>query len=503
MLLLSLLAACSDNNTIINEKDNNVSSTIPTTFTATAEGYSDINVSRSSSYQDFKWSTTDKITVFAKTTAGATYDLSSGNETNEAVFSGKPANSGIATDYNVAVYPANDKAILRNYNDQRVTVVTSLPSTQKYADNLLGKGAFARMAVTKNSSFVFKNMLGGLKLILTGDFKVSSITLETTDTRKYLSGNVALHYFPQSGNVSIESADYTIRDDAKKVTLDCYPGIQLSDEPKEFFIAIPDNTYNNGLRITITDTDGETMTTTTHRALAVYRSMFYKLPAIEAKKKVKHLFSVGENENVSFTRSNVYWDGYGFKFESNPWDYATSWTSSHVSHFYWDTDMRLASAYVDMNNGFDYSDKLFCGGNDKEHMINVNGERGYFVLSRAQWDYLLNSRPANLVKYGVNVAGNANCLVIAPDNYEGTIEKTYTEDAWAVAEESGLVCLPLAGTRYACERFVLQGENAYYMTSTLESAQEAWTLSLNNIGCTFFALGRSTYGYNIRLVKSE
>ncbi|MCQ2196776.1 MAG: Ig-like domain-containing protein [Bacteroidaceae bacterium] len=162
-------------------------------------------------------------------------------------------------------------------------------------------------------------------------------------------------------------------------------------------------------------------------------------------------FSVSATKQVQFTKSNLYWNGSAYKFEANQTDYPTEWNPNHVGHFYWTnlTDYQSGNAaYMPYTEEYSYSsqsetDKFFCG---EENPLTVEGANGFFVLNQREWNYLINSRTnaSSLFKYGVTVGTKANCLIIAPDDFIGTLKSYYTLDE---VGSLGLACLPAAGWR--------------------------------------------------------
>ena len=84
----------------------------------------------------------------------------------------------------------------------------------------------------------------------------------------------------------------------------------------------------------------------------------------------------------------------------------------------------------------------------------------WHTLSEAEWRYLfacnskgeldMTSPRYGLFRCGVNVCGKANCVVIAPDDWNleaYPLQDSYDSETWPAAEEAGLVCLPAAGFR--------------------------------------------------------
>ena len=186
-------------------------------------------------------------------------------------------------------------------------------------------------------------------------------------------------------------------------------------------------------------------------------------------------FSVGDTKKVQFSQGNLFWDGIVFKFEDNQYDFPVSWDESHVSLFFWSNNASAAysSNYIDnkVNSGNIASSNIFFTNEaDTTAQSNfiVNGVQGrYRMLSSTEWAYLRYSRTnaSSLYKCGVTVCGKANCLILAPDDFSGTIASAYDASNWPAAEAAGLVCLPAAGTRNGSD-ILSVGEFGSYWTST-------------------------------------
>lgn len=159
-------------------------------------------------------------------------------------------------------------------------------------------------------------------------------------------------------------------------------------------------------------------------------------------------FSVGSSKTVKFTKSNLYWDGSTYRFETAQHNFPETWDPQHVGHFYW--TKTASKSYVETyNEGSNTSNDVPFFAESKGGLT-VEGTSNLYVLSESEWYYLVNTRTnaSTLRKYGVNVAGKRNCLILAPDGFTGTIATSYTAQTWANAESRyGLVCLPAAGER--------------------------------------------------------
>lgn len=190
-------------------------------------------------------------------------------------------------------------------------------------------------------------------------------------------------------------------------------------------------------------------------------------------------FSVSGDKQVQFTKGNLYWNGSDWAIEDNQNTTTTTWNTNHISHFFWEPTADEARVEFNATPIHEFNEHLFCDGSDAEHMISLEGKADYYALSNDEYMYMLYSRPnsANLYKCPVTVDGVNFCLVIAPDNFTGSIADTYTLDA---LNEAGLVCLPPTGCRTynwidSETQFVSQN-NIFYWSSTIDGSGNKYFL---------------------------
>lgn len=132
---------------------------------------------------------------------------------------------------------------------------------------------------------------------------------------------------------------------------------------------------------------------------------------------------------------------------------------------------------------------------------NIGDGNTWRTLTTAEWQYLLGSSTVRSGKYksDVTVCGNENCLIIAPDDFTGTIADTYDATDWPAAEAAGLVCLAAAGYR---DGSTVQdvGVYGYYWSSSAYDDGDAYEVYFDsgyvgpdNDGCRY-------YGDSVRLI---
>ncbi len=146
--------------------------------------------------------------------------------------------------------------------------------------------------------------------------------------------------------------------------------------------------------------------------------------------------------------------------------------------------------------------------------------KGWYTLSKDEWEYLLGKPESNVLRKGKNGLGTITIgsntyfgLIIVPDDYDdpadvtqkfvsGTTNTTYFERDWTAMETAGAVFLPAAGSREGSSVSVAGFYGLY------------WSSSADVNGSVFFVNFRSDYfgpvdsdlyrhyGFSVRLVRS-
>lgn len=208
-------------------------------------------------------------------------------------------------------------------------------------------------------------------------------------------------------------------------------------------------------------------------------------------------------KKVKFTKGNLYWNGGAFLCEENQYDYPTAWDATHVGHFYWSKDVRVAYAenYDAANTAYgitpDVGDKFFAadGGVIK----------GLTILDNDEWQYLVDNAIEDEMD-AIEIDGK-KCFIFKPDGFSGTVEDSYTAEAWASAEATyGLVALPLASDRQGIEMAVGgdSNETGFFWSLTPGGASDQ-AYGASNVSL-FFAVDGSflrNNGYSVRLVQVQ
>ena len=157
-----------------------------------------------------------------------------------------------------------------------------LPAEQPYAENSFGVGANTMVAVTSSktdNSLSFKNVGGYLKLKLYGDdITVKSIAIEGNNAEKIAGAATIRASYGGTPSVTMATAA------TKVVTMDCGAGITLGKDKNnatQFWFVLPVTTFEKGIKITVTDSEGNLFTKSTSKSIAIERNLVQPMAALE------------------------------------------------------------------------------------------------------------------------------------------------------------------------------------------------------------------------------
>ena len=212
------------------------------------------------------WQEGDQIDVMnmGSHNCGA-YTLESGNGTTNATFVGSDFTE--SKEY-YALYPYRT-GMSKSSGYYRFAI----PQDQTYAENSVGRGANIMVATFTSQSELlqFKNVLGLLKLSLSGTAKVYKITVTDNNGTNNLWGSAALYV--NDGTQGSDGQVLTITGGDNSVNLLCPDGVQLSSVAKPFYIAVPPGSFATGMTVRIYEADDYLLDEfSTVRDIAIVRS---------------------------------------------------------------------------------------------------------------------------------------------------------------------------------------------------------------------------------------
>ena len=224
-----------------------------------------------------RWHANDRITAFFGNTLNRQYEFEGEDGDNSGSFryiSSGVLETGNDIDRIYAVYPY-DKSIKYIEGGK---IQLSLPAVQNYEEKSFGKGANTMVAVTadvEDTFLPFKNVCGYLKLRLKGEVAVKSIEI-SGNTGEKISGKAMVTLVKGVAPELVMSEDAT-----ENVKLDCGDGVELSaDDEKEFWFALPETTFENGISVVVETTTGTRYAKCTKNKIPIVRNQIQPMAAL-------------------------------------------------------------------------------------------------------------------------------------------------------------------------------------------------------------------------------
>ena len=222
-------------------------------------------------------------------------------------------------------------------NTDTFNVQATLPAVQSYLKDSYGLNGNIMISQGEYNNISLKSVCGWLKLQLTGNGeKVKSITLKGNNGEQ-VAGEL---YINSADATAILSSDAGNADDGetggaggglvfedailKEVVLDCGEGVELGAEPTVFYIALPPQTFEQGLTVDVNCKGYNPMSITTQKVVAIERNHIQPMAEVAFSSEVR---TIANNEiwyvaPQKIDRSNWTWtyDTFGANVVSNEWD---------------------------------------------------------------------------------------------------------------------------------------------------------------------------------------
>ncbi len=238
------------------------------------------------------WTKGDQVSVFYRSNANQKWQYK--GETGERVGELQQVDAGSATremDRVVVVYPYNESYYI---NPSTCNVQASLPSVQTYLADSYGLNGNIMISHGEYNNISLKSVCGWLKLQLTGNGeKVQTITLKGNNGEQ-VAGEI---YINSADATAILSSDAGDADDGElgsaggnllfedtiltEVALNCPNGVTLGSESAAFYIALPPQTFEKGLTVEVSCSDGSKMTKSTEKEVIIARNTIQPMAEFE------------------------------------------------------------------------------------------------------------------------------------------------------------------------------------------------------------------------------
>ena len=229
-----------------------------------------------------RWHEDDRLTAFFGNTRNRQYKFDGATGDNSGSFSYVSSGNletGNALDRIYAVYPYDETTTITD--DGQISL--TLPAVQTYAENSFGRGANTMLAVTENveDTFLgFKNVCGYLKLKLYNaeGATIKSIEVKGNGDEKIAGAATATIAFGEVPQLTMADGEATTA-----ITLDCSEGVALgatAEDATEFWVVIPETTFEDGITITVTNTEGGIFEKSTTKEVVIERNAVQPMAAL-------------------------------------------------------------------------------------------------------------------------------------------------------------------------------------------------------------------------------
>ena len=215
------------------------------------------------------WTKDDLIYVFSKTeTSLYRFNGKTGDKTGSFTLEGSADPLGDNYKFNgksYAVYDYYNFSGYGGFSDGTIALFSEIQSEQTYMKNSYGLHANIMLGTSNDGvNYEFRNLLGYLRLSITGVKKVKKIEIVGNDS-EVLSG---IFYFPISASDEHQWYDKK----STSVTLNCGGGVALSSTPTNFYFVLPPIVLANGMTAIITFTDGTSYSQSTGKRVVIERN---------------------------------------------------------------------------------------------------------------------------------------------------------------------------------------------------------------------------------------
>ena len=275
-------------------------------------------------YKYLRWHAGDEISFFDATTYNSQYAFAGNDGDAEGEFNAVATGEGTAIATTYGVYPYNANTVI----SEEGVISVELPAIQAYGVNSFGKGANTMVAVGESATddkLFFKNACGYLvvKLYNENGAVVKSVVLEGNNEEKIAGAATITATYAGIPSVTMTDTATT------SITIDCGEGVSIgttAETATEFWFVLPEITFEGGITITATDTEGKEYEKTTTKPVAITRNNVQPMKALGAF-FMPHIIpetwkiyytAITKTEKQSWSKTT-----FGANIVSNEWDSAT------------------------------------------------------------------------------------------------------------------------------------------------------------------------------------
>ena len=240
------------------------------------------------------WTNGDQVSVFYRSDANQLWQYN--GTTGSRIADLHRVDAGKATQKLpkvVVVYPYNDNYYI---NPETCDIQAYLPAEQTYLEDSYGLDGNIMVSAGYYNQFSLRNVCGWLKVQLQGNGQIVETIKLRGNCGEQVAGELYINTSDATSALASEMGDIVDEGDGmaggaggnlvfddviiKEVTLNC-GGVALNAESTSFYIALPPQTFTQGLTVTITTADGTEMIKSTNKEIVIERNHILPMTAFE------------------------------------------------------------------------------------------------------------------------------------------------------------------------------------------------------------------------------
>lgn len=181
----------------------------------------------------------------------------------------------------VALYPYNSNISYAQFTNGDLAISQNIKKEQSYHPNSYDPTSNTMFGSSSDGkNFKFKNLMGYLCISLTGDKSVKKIIV-TGNNNETISGDLFINIFDTDVTAWNNQTSYNT------ITLNCGSGVQLTDEPTQFYFAIPPTTFTKGISVVVYFSDETQYPINTAKQLVLERNTIQPMANVNTGEEIE------------------------------------------------------------------------------------------------------------------------------------------------------------------------------------------------------------------------
>ena len=276
------------------------------------------------------WTEGDEVSVFYRSDINQRWQYQ--GETGERVGDLRCVDAGSGTPTKttkvVIAYPYSDSYYL---NTESCDIQAMLPAVQGYKADSYGEGGNLMVSSNYYNQFSLKSVVGWLRVELTGEGQMVESIKVRGNAGEQVAGELYIDTATAEATLASERGEAgegaggsLIFDDtiSMEVTLDCGEGVTLGSEATAFYIALPPQTFAEGMTIEVNCAGYKPMTLSTKSSITIERNHIVPMEAVEHEAEYKvPANQIWYTATAKVEPSNT--SGFNVSIASNEWNEAT------------------------------------------------------------------------------------------------------------------------------------------------------------------------------------